>query len=252
MMARKSRSQFREYRFKIEGFTPETMPLGRLSEYLKQLSLLFGHSDSVHLMRVESGSAAPLFFVKDTDEVKIRERLQAVRAKQAPEDAMRANKRINELLREDNTKASVVDPLERKILPFPGRDLNKLLEYGPFTQPDTLEGIPIKVGGEQEWVPVHIEDAQRKIQICVAKRSLAKDIARHIFTSMIRVHGTARWVRHRDGEWELVEFRAKSFDPLPDADIKTSIERIRLIPAKWKELDDPIGELTKIRQGTDG
>jgi hypothetical protein len=31
-----------------------------------------------------------------------------------------------------------------------------------------------------------------------------------------------------------------------------SLERIRAIPAKWKELDDPIGELTKIRQGTDG
>jgi hypothetical protein len=165
---------------------------------------------------------------------------------------MRANKHVNELLREDNTKAAVVDPLKRKILSFPGRDLNKLLEYGPFTQPGTLEGIPIEIGGKQEWVPIHLEDNQRVVRICHAKRSLAKDIAKHLFTSAVRVHGTARWVRHRDGEWELKDFRAKTFEPLSDTDLRVSLERIRAIPAKWKELDDPIGELTKIRQGTDG
>jgi len=249
-MARKPQSDFREYRFKIEDFTPKTLPLDRLSEYLKLLSQLFGHSESVHLVSVEDGSAQPMFLVKNTDEIKIRERLKAVQAKQAPEEAMRANKQLNELLREDNTKASVIDPINRKILKFPGKDLNKLLEYGPLTQPDTLDGIPIRVGGEGEWVPVHIEDAQRAVHICTAKRGLAKEIAAHLFTGKIRVIGTGRWLRQRDGEWKLVEpFRIKDFDPLADTDLKTSIERLRAIPAKWKELDDPIGELVKIRHG---
>jgi hypothetical protein len=248
-MARK-RKGFSEYRFKIEDFTPHTMPLDRLSEYLKALSQLFGHSESVHLMSVEDGSAQPMFLVNSTDEIKIRERLKAVQTKQAPDEAMRANKQLNELLREDNTTAAVVDPVDRKILKFPGRELNKLLEYGPFTQPDTVDGIPIRVGGEGDWVPVHLEDAQRVVHICTARRSVAKDIAAHLFTGTIRVVGTGRWLRQRDGEWKLAEpFRIKDFEPLPDTDLKTSIERLRAIPAKWKELDDPIGELKKIRHG---
>ncbi len=252
MARQRRRSGFSEYRFKIEDFTPETIPLARLAEYLKELAVLFGHSESVHLVEVESGSCAPRFLVNTTDEIKVRERLQSVRAKQGPEDAMRANKIVNEMLREDNTRAAVVDPMKRKILPFPGRELNKLLEYGPITQVDTLEGVPIKVGGEKEWVPIHLEDNQRVVRICVAKRSMAKDIAKHLFTTTVRVHGTARWVRHRGGEWELKEFRAKGFEVLSDTDLRESLERIRAIPGKWKELDDPIGELMKIRHGTDG
>jgi hypothetical protein len=248
---RTRRSGFSEYLFKIEDFTPETIPLSRLAQYLKELAVLFGHSESVHLIAVEHSSAAPLFLVNKNDEIKVRERLQSVRAKEAPEEALRANNAVNEMLREDNTRAAVIDPTRRKILPFPGRELNKLLEYGPITQIDTLEGVPIEVGGKQEWVPVHLENDQRVVRICHAKRSMAKEIAKHLFTNAVRVHGTARWIRHRSGEWELRDFRVKGFDLLPESNLRESLGRIRAIPAKWKELDDPLGELMKIRHGTD-
>jgi hypothetical protein len=248
---RTGRKGFSEYLFTIEDFTPETFPLSRLAEYLKELAVLFGHSESVHLVAVEDGSAAQRFLVNTTDEIKLRERLQAVRAKEGPEEAMRANRMVNEMLREDNTKAAVVDPSRRKILPFPGRELNKLLEYGPITQIDTLEGVPIEVGGKKEWVPVHVEDDRRVVRICHAKRSMAKEIAKHLFTSTVRIHGTARWVRHRSGEWEMKDFRAKGFEVLPETDLRGSLERIRAIPAKWKEIDNPLDELMKIRHGTD-
>ena len=248
----RKRAGFREYLFKIEDFTPETIPLSRLAQYLKELAVVFGHSESVHLITVEQGSAAPLFLINSNDEIKIRERLQAVRAREAPDDAMRANNAVNEMLREDNTRAAVIDPTRRKILPFPGRELNKLLEYGPITQIDTLEGVPIEVGGRLEWVPIHLEDNQRVVRICHAKRSMAKEIAKHIFTNTVRVHGTARWVRHRSGEWEMKDFRAKGFEVLPETNLRESLERIRAIPAKWKELDDPLSEIAKIRHGTDG
>ncbi|HXQ34045.1 MAG TPA: hypothetical protein VN843_08540, partial [Anaerolineales bacterium] len=159
----KKRAGFREYLFKIEDFTPETISLSRLAQYLKELAVVLGHNESVHLIAVEDGSAVQRLLVHSTDEIKVRERLQAVRAKEAPDDAMRANNAVNEMLREDNTRAAVIDPTRRKILPFPGRELNKLLEYGPITQIDTLEGVPIEVGGKQEWVPVHLEDSQRVV-----------------------------------------------------------------------------------------
>jgi hypothetical protein len=250
MATKRGQSNFREYRFKIDAYSPETMPLLRLSAYLHDIALLFGNSDSVHLVKVAEGSTEPLLLVNREAEVKVRERLQQVRTKDGPEEAMRADKNINERLREDDAKGSIIDPIKRKILLFPGRDLNKLLEYGPFTQPGTLEGTPIKIGGEGEWVPVHLEDRLGQIRWCLAKRSLAKEIARHLFSSMVKVEGSSRWVRRRDGEWEMVAFRAKSFDRVDtDVTLSQSLDRLRAIPAKWKELKDPLGDLKKIRHG---
>ena len=47
-----------EYLFKIEAFTPETMPMARLAKYLTELAAILGESKSVHLIRIESGSTA--------------------------------------------------------------------------------------------------------------------------------------------------------------------------------------------------
>jgi hypothetical protein len=250
-MATKQRRQtgFIEYRFKMDAYKPETIPLIRLTAYLHDLAVMIGNYESVHLTRVASGSTEPRLLVAREADTKVRERIQAVKAKDAPDDAMRANRLINERLREDGAKGSF-GPERKNLIFFPGRDLNKLLEYGPFTQPGTLEGTPIKIGGEQDWVPVHLEDKLGQVRWCLAKRSLAKEIARYLFTSMVRVEGSGRWTRRRDGEWDMVSFRAKAFERLDSTiSLRDSIEQLRAIPAKWKELDDPLSELEKIRQG---
>ncbi len=249
-MARKRRTA-REYRFKIDVYSPETMPMARLAEYLRDLAVLFGEEQNVHLIRIEKGSAVPLMLVDLEAEPKVRERVQAVRQHSGPGEAQRAAAQIDERLRTDNAKAAILDPSGAKILTFPGRDLNKLLEYGPFNQPGTFDGIPIRIGGEQDSVPVHLE-GRDQIYICWAKRSLAKEIAQYLFTTAIRVEGTGRWTRHRDGEWKLVTFTIRDYTPLPDVSLRESINKLRLIPAEWKQMDDPLGELMRIRHGTDG
>jgi hypothetical protein len=251
MATRRKQTGLREYRFKIDAYTPETIPLIRLTEYLHDVAVLFGNTDSVHFgNKVEKGSTVPLLLVRREAETKVRERIQSVRANDGPEDAMRAMKDINERLRKDDAKGAIVDPVKRRILVFPGRDLNRLLEYGPFTQQGALEGIPIKVGGEGEFVPVHLENKFGEVKWCWAKRSLAKEIARHLFTSVVRVEGTERLIRTRDGEWETKSFRAKGFAVLDTSvTLRESIARLRAIPGKWKELDDPLGEIVKIRHG---
>ena len=50
----------------------------------------------------------------------------------------------------------------------------------------------------------------------------------------------------------MKDFRAKGFEVLPEANLRESLNRIRAIPAKWKELDDPLAEIAKIRHGSDG
>lgn len=77
----------REYNFIIDAFTPETMPMARLAEYL---AVLLGNRNSVHLVGIEHGSVRPQIRVDAPDVPKIEERLDAVRRLVAPHEAMRA------------------------------------------------------------------------------------------------------------------------------------------------------------------
>lgn len=244
-----TRKKTREYRFEIDAYQPETMPLGRLSEYLHDLALLFGDDRSVHLIRVERGSTVPVMLVEWEAEPKVRERLTAVKRREGPPEAMRAAADIDQKLRGDNAQAVVVDPLGKKVLEFLGRERKTVLEYGPFSQHGTLDGIPIRIGGELEMVPVHLERRGERYK-CLAKRSVAKEIALCIFTTMIRVEGTGKWIRHPEGQWDMVSFVINDFTPLKDISIRGAIEELRAVPADWKQLDDPLAELEHIRHGT--
>jgi hypothetical protein len=247
-MTRKTRKKVREYRFKIDAYTPDTMPLGRLSEYLHDLSVLFGEDRNVHLIRVEGGSTVPVMLVDWEAEPKVRERLTAVKQREGAPEAMRAAAEIDQRLRGDNAQAVIVDPLGKKVLEFLGRERKPALQYGPFSQQGTLDGIPMRIGGELEMVPVHLERMGERHK-CLAKRSVAKEIALHLFTAMIRVEGVGKWIRHPEGQWEMASFIINDFRPLRDISIRGAIEELRAIPADWKQLDDPLAELEQIRHG---
>ena len=73
-------------------------------------------------------------------------------------------------LLQDNAKAVLLDPTGSKVLRFCGRENATKLEFGPISQPGVFQGIPIKVGGENDPVPVHLEDGKDKT-IVLAKRS---------------------------------------------------------------------------------
>lgn len=238
----------REYRFEMDAFTPATIPMARLAEYVSDLAKMFGNNSNVHLARIEPGSTVPVILVDWEAEPKVRERLKAIRTHEAPEEAQQAAKDLDRLLMQDNAKAAVVDPAGSKVFRFRGRENATKLEFGPITQPGVFQGIPIKVGGENDPVPVHLEDGNDKT-IILAKRSLAKEIAQHLFTSVVRVEGMGRWIRHTDGEWEMLSFQATSFKVIEDAGIRRNIEDLRQVPAEWKKLDDPLAELEQIRRG---
>ena len=241
----------RDYRFEIDAYSPETMPLSRLAEYLTDLSVLFGETQSVHLIKIEKGSTVPVLRVEREAEMKVRERLRLVGANDGPAEAMRAAKQIDEKLRRDNAKAVVVDPVDSKILEFRGRDLNRLVEYGPFSQHGRLDGIPVMIGGiEDDAVPVHLQGRQKEVYVCRAKHSIAKDLAPYLFTDYVRVEGLGRWIRRRNGDWEMRRFTIKDFTPLKHTTLRETIEDLRAVPADWKKLDDPYAELASIRHGT--
>ena len=238
----------REYRFKIDAFSPTTIPMSRLAEYVSDLAKMFGNNNSVHLLKIEEGSTVPLVMVEWEAEPKVRDRIKAIKSREAPEDALQAAKDIDRRLLQDNAKAVLADPAGNNIFRFPGRENATKMEFGPVSQAGFFQGVPIKVGGENDPVPVHLEDGKDK-HIVLARRSLAKDIAQHLFTSVVRVEGTGRWIRHTDGEWEMLSFHATSFKLIEDADIRKNISELRKVPGEWKKLDDPLAELEQIRRG---
>jgi hypothetical protein len=238
----------REYRFEIDAFTPTTMPMSRLAEYVSDLAKMFGNNNSVHLLKIDQGSTVPVIMVEWEAEPKVRDRIRAIKSHEAPDEAQQAAKDIDRRLLQDNAKAILVDPAGGKLYRFPGREAATKLEFGPVSQTGAFQGVPIKIGGENDPVPVHLEDGRDKY-IVLARRSLAKDIAQHLFTSVVRVEGAGRWIRHTDGEWEMLSFHANSFSVIEDADIRKNISELRNLSGNWKKLDDPLTELEQIRRG---
>lgn len=250
-MARTNDRPPAEYKFKIDAYTRETMPLRRLAEYLDELAKVFGEDSNVHFDRLEEGSVVPVVRVDHAAIPKVRHHLHLVKLKEAPAKAMDASAKINKLLREDNASGYIATTDEKKVVIFPGVKRELSQAFGPFTQPGTLEGIPIMVGGEKDWVPIHLEGRKKETLICVAKRSKAKELASYLFSTPVRVEGIARWLRNEDSEWELVSFRVHDFVVLKVGSLATDVERLRNVPGKWKELDDPLGELDSIRHDVD-
>jgi hypothetical protein len=237
-----------EYKFVMDAFTPQSIPMSRLAEYISDLAKMFGNNNSVHLLKIEKGSTMPVVMVEWEAGPKVRDRLRAVKNHEAPDEAQQAAQDIDRRLLQDNAKAVLLDPLGAKIFRFAGRDNATKLEFGPISQPGVFQGVPIKVGGENDPVPVHLEDGKEKT-IVLARRPLAKEIAQYLFTTVIRVEGTGRWIRHTDGEWEMLSFHATGYRLVEDGDIESNIDTLRKVTADWKELDDPLAALEEIRRG---
>jgi hypothetical protein len=238
----------RIYRFEIDAFTPATIPLSRLSQYLADLARMMGQEANVHLLKVEQGSTVPVISVDWEAEPKVRERLQAVRFNDGPAEARRAYKEINKRLIEDNAIGVLIDPAKKEVVRFSGRDGANQPEIGPISQLGVFQGTPIKIGGENDPVPVHLEDGDAK-HIVWAPRRIAKQIAPHLFTSVVRIEGKGRWQRSRMGEWEMLSFHATAFEVIPEGDLKTGVSALRSIPAAWKDSDDPLADLIALRTG---
>src|ERR1700691_1094973 len=101
-MARRQKPPI-EFRFMIDEFTPRTIPLLRLAEYMQDSAVLLGNEKSVHPGdRLEEGSTTVVARVEWEAEPKVRERLRSVRNKDGNDRVMEAAARLDDRLAEDN------------------------------------------------------------------------------------------------------------------------------------------------------
>jgi len=94
---------------------------------------------------------------------------------------------------------------------------------------------------------------QSTIHLCDAYRALAKQLAKFLFDTEIRVHGTGRWVRDEEGIWSLERFRIRHFEELNDLPLTSVVASLRTIAgSEWPTIEDPWKALDEVRNGPSG
>ena len=237
------------YKLIIDAYSPESIPMARLAEYMSDLAALLGHTDRVHFVSLEEGSTVLVHAVEPEAVPKVRDRVRDIQTRDAPEEAMRAFRELDKRLEKDNAVGVLWSHDNRKVVEFPGRRKPKRLMYGPFNQDGCLDGQLIRIGGEEDLVPVHLREERGITHICQANHRVARDLAPYLFGQPIRVQGNGRWFRDGDGNWEMKRFTIDSFKALRDDTLQAAVQRLRGIDSPLRDLEDPLGELHKLRHG---
>jgi len=243
-----------ELRFKIDAFRPDTIPMARLAEYMKELAALLGNEHGVHFVRLDPGSVELVQSIDKQDRPKVDARLDALRRGDGATDAIKAYRNLDDLLANDNAIGTLSDDQNQAvIIQFPGKTRPKPVDYGAFSQPGSFDGVPIKVGGKGEQVAIHLQETgpAAQVHICQASRDIARAIAAHLFETTIRVHGMGKWRRDANG-WGLLKFTISDFEVLDDTPLDTMVARLRGVPGNgWREVDHPLATLNDLRGGED-
>ena len=236
-----------ELRFLIDVFTPETLPMGRLADYMSQLAMLLGEVEHVHFVGLEGGSAVLTARADPVAVPAVERRLADASCGRGDPVALKAVQTLDDMLANDNAIGRLLDHGGVEIIAFKGRDRPKPLEYGPFPEEGVLEGVVYRMGGTADVVPISLIDGTCTHR-CSAKRALARQIAPHYDGGVLRVWGTGTWMRLANGAWIMRSFEIKSFELLDDAPLADVVKRLQAVEgADWG--DDPATDLMRLRIG---
>jgi hypothetical protein len=240
-----------EYQFRIaDSYTPGTLPMERLGEYIAALAKLLGERDSVHFRGVVEGSAILVADIDIPAQPKVRSRIEAVRDGRGPQDATKAFAELDEMLRKDNATGTLSGDSGAVVVQFPGRDRPEPLSFGPFQQDGTLDGQLIHIGGRDKTVHAQLRDGPVIHTGLYCTPELARRIGPYILGPILRVHGTGTWLRGGDGTWLLQRFRFIDFEILDDAPLDEVVERLRSVKGSgWGDVPDPVRALLEQRNG---
>jgi hypothetical protein len=240
-----------QYIFRIDRFTPETLPMSRLAEYMAELAKLLGSSERVHFKELRRGSLKVVSTVESEAQPKVRLRLQSLGAPEPPEDVKKPFDVLNGYLEEDNAVGSIRRGTAT-IIKFPGREQPRPPRVGPFSQPTELDGQLVRIGGRDRTAHGTIEDPEGRVWIFEMTREQARDLAPLLYGPPIRVAGLGRWVRTQLGTWELEYFKLQAWEKLSEETLREAIAGLRKIEgSSWPAEPDPAAFLRRIRHGSD-
>ena len=235
--------------FHIDAYSPDTIPMAKLADYMADFAALLGKDNAVHFGGLTSGSTKLAAVVEYEDVPKVESRLGDLRRGNAAKDALKVFEAIDNRLANDNATGRIYVEGEgtAELLAFPGRDRPKLLTYGPFNQDGHLDGILISVGGKDESISIRLQNGNVTYAKCETNRTTAREMGKHLFEP-VRIYGVGRWTREADGTWTLLVFRIHRFEVLKQDSLRDVVSALRAVKGSgWKEIDDPLAELADIR-----
>lgn len=231
----------------MEGYTPETIPMKRLAEYMIEVSKLFGQEGKLRFVRVEDNCVALDAKVQRSCAGRVRSRLRLVSNGTAPSDAMAAEARLNAMLAEDNSNARVKTD-GAIILRFPGK-----AEPARATQslkgPASVTGYLYHLAEDREGVVkarlrIHVDGGKVRRVDATCANAFSQDLKSYLFTE-VRVSGTAEWERGDDGIWTPHNLHVLSARQVDKQRLKDAVNALRRIDAGW--VDNPISFQNSLR-----
>jgi hypothetical protein len=242
-----------EYTFRIDVFTPDTLPMARLAEYMAALAELIGSEASTHFVRLDPGSARVVARIEEQDAPKVLRRLSVVEGPSAALGVAKAFRVLDDLLAGDNAVGEVISPEGAVIIPFPGRERPKPLAFPAFRQDGALDGEIVSIGGKDKTAHIILRDGAITYSNIELTHALAKELAKYLYGPKVRLIGRGRWERHPDGAWKLLNFSVDRYDVLDNAPLSEVLADIRGIPDNGLMGDPAIyDELMSLRLGDDG
>lgn len=236
------------YELYIDAFTPQSIPMARLAEYMASFAGLLGNYDHVHFGTLNAGSLSVAAHVDEIARPKVDRRIDELRlAGPVPNSAKRAYRDLDDKLADDNAIGRLVRG-KATLIEFPGRTRYVETKLGPIVQSGTLDGEVIQIGGRDETINIHIK-AGDQVHICVTSKTLARRLAPHIFGPEIRVRGTSTWARMESGNWILKKFEISDFETLDETPLSKLFEglRTRLTPPEGGRMN-PVELMRQLRE----
>ncbi len=235
------------YSLRIKGFTPETLPLSRLGEYVSALADLVGDDVSVHFHSVTKGSAQLKVRVDDPDVPLVISRIRQAPIADEGSLARRGYERIQSLLSSDKTSAEFRPEKGAVILKFPGAPKTQIRlpvvkEYGE------LNGRIIKVGGRDDTIPVALRTPDGDVVNCTATVEMARRLKPYLLEPIdVILCGMGRWRKMDIGTWEAIEFKINDFSVMEFDSFERTLADVRASGSGWDNVQDVVAELKRIR-----
>lgn len=210
------------FEIKLNDLRPRDITIAKLADYLAAVSAIIGTNANVEFKQVIRGSAGLQSFCLKKDIEPIRDRLVNAKGKSK-------FKRFESLLESDETGAQI--SIDKQTVVAFSRPVKKV-KKDPILLPQELisiRGELIKLGGTDATVPFEIVEqaSQMRVKGNTRNRTLAKEMAKHLFDT-VEVGGIGTWLGDPDsGEWELKDFKANRVTALNSTPVLETFNNIR-------------------------
>jgi hypothetical protein len=219
------------FQLRVTAYTPSTIPMARLAEYMQELAALMGSKSSVHYRGATKGSTILNVEVQHEDIPKVAARLRSASESNAippPDDVRKAKDALEALMRTDNARGTLSFGGERIIM-FLGVDAVIAERIGPIHEATTVEGQVTRVGGTDKTLHALLLDDDGTT-LRLTTRSRDKD-------------------RNEMGKWELAELHLETFEPVPTRTLVEAVSELRAVEGSgWSSMPDPLATARALRK----